>query len=194
MGVNPGAYLVIQTESQFGHSREKDFHLDGADNFTSQNVAVGRHQQIHGFWWQIVKINTRLLTQEHATRTPKMVVFRRKAIWTASFPLPSRKRQKLSCIRPCIGFLQTNTPPNKQTDDVEKDFVFSVLDSFRAPTDGIGDGHWRPGSYVQLVTLLSNELLKDLAVCWWRRYKGCKGWGRPPSTGLDRDNRGKIGA
>ena len=50
------------------------------------------------------------------------------------------------------------------TYDVEEYFILPVFDAFGPPADGVGDGHRRARSDVQLVTLLRNKLLQDFTV------------------------------
>lgn len=41
-------------------------------------------------------------------------------------------------------------------DDIQEDFILTILDAFRAPRHSIGNGNWRPRGNLKLMTLLSN--------------------------------------
>lgn len=41
-------------------------------------------------------------------------------------------------------------------DNIKKNFIFAIFDSFRTPGDSIGHSHWRLWSNLQFVTLLCN--------------------------------------
>lgn len=41
-------HFVIEAQSELGHSRQHHFQLDGSNNFTPQDAAVGAHLGVKG--------------------------------------------------------------------------------------------------------------------------------------------------